>query len=86
MFPDDVLAPREPYCLKFYYHMYGLHVNKLQVVKMTDPESKSPVLDVAWEAVKEKGDAWLEAHISVKLEANQMVSAEGGRWGVGVWG
>lgn len=49
-------------CLEFYYHMYGSHVNTLNVYLNNTHQSK-----LIWSLKKEQGDSWKKAQVPLNL-------------------
>ncbi|XP_072170527.1 thyroid hormone-induced protein B-like [Diadema setosum] len=52
-----------PQCLKFWYHMYGITINSLNVYKSASTTPRSN--DVIFSLTGDSGNAWYEAQVSI---------------------
>ncbi|KAI0225936.1 Zinc metalloproteinase dpy-31 [Lamellibrachia satsuma] len=57
-------------CVRFNYHMFGFHINELQLAK----RSSSGHLNKVWSMVGEKGNRWLHAVVDVELSSLEKFS------------
>lgn len=57
-------------CLSFWYHMYGAHINKLNVYLMTSGALDDPV----WTKSGTQGDAWHKGSLTIQSKATYQVS------------
>ncbi len=56
------------YCLEFYFHMYGFHINRLQVFI-----DRGSSIDYPWHQFKEQGDQWLPGLVQLQLTKDDRV-------------
>ncbi|KAK2188834.1 hypothetical protein NP493_122g04004 [Ridgeia piscesae] len=67
LFPS--FSQESTFCVKFNYHMFGYHINELQLAK----RSSSGHLAKVWSMVGEKGNRWLSAEVNVELTSSDQV-------------
>ncbi|XP_013393210.1 MAM and LDL-receptor class A domain-containing protein 2-like, partial [Lingula anatina] len=60
-------------CLTFWYHMYGAHVDKLNVYVMNRPTLGNPV----WTRAGTQGDKWVQAQVNIRARGRYKVVFEG---------
>ena len=58
------------YCLEFHYHMYGFHINRLQVFI-----DKGFTVQYPWHKFKQQGDQWLPGVVELQLSQGDRVCA-----------
>ena len=56
------------FCITFDYHMFGFHINELQLAKNT-PNGQI----IHWSRQEQKGNMWLEAEANVYLTSSDQV-------------
>ena len=61
---QDLMSSPSPKCLKFWFHLYGQSIGKLNVYVKTGPGNKSE--DLMWTFGGNFGDQWLSAQTSIK--------------------
>ena len=67
LFPS--FSQESTFCVKFNYHMFGFHINELQLAK----RSSSGHIAKVWSMVGEKGNRWLSAEVNVELTSSDQV-------------
>ena len=68
---SPVVQPQAtPRCLRFWYHMYGAHVNALNVYMMTGSRRGAPV----WTRKGTQGNVWKQASLVLNSTSNYNVS------------
>lgn len=65
-----VQPQQTPRCLKFYYHMYGSHINTLNVYI----ESGSNLGSAVWTRKGTQGNQWLQASVVINTTTGFNVS------------
>ena len=65
--PD--LALTGAHCVSFHYHMYGFHINTLQLLKKNKRNTEQ-----LWERSGQQGNFWLHETVDVKLNEDDQVS------------
>ncbi|KAI0225937.1 Zinc metalloproteinase dpy-31 [Lamellibrachia satsuma] len=60
-------------CVRFNYHMFGFHINELQLAK----RSSSGHLNKVWSMVGEKRNRWLHAVVNVELSSSEKLAFVG---------
>lgn len=58
------------HCINFHYHMYGFHINTLQLLKKTTSGGNSQL----WQRSKEQGNKWFHAAVEIDLDEGDQVS------------
>ncbi|KAK2188835.1 hypothetical protein NP493_122g04028 [Ridgeia piscesae] len=71
LFPS--FSQESTFCVKFSYHMFGFHINELQLAK----RSSSGHISKVWSMVGEKGNRWLSAAINVELTSSDQLAFVG---------
>ncbi|XP_077978860.1 MAM and LDL-receptor class A domain-containing protein 1-like [Glandiceps talaboti] len=61
LYSPEVVPVSGSKCMKFWYHMYGQHVDALHVYVETGPSLTTPV----WTKTGTQGDIWLEGQIDI---------------------
>ena len=67
--PVIAVPVRRSTCLSFWYHMYGQHVNILNVYAKHGSALGSPV----WTRTGTQGNQWLQAYVNVPSGTNMQV-------------
>ena len=49
-------------CLEFYYHMWGPHVEKLEIFLLYPPFHRKPI----WRRESDQGDKWHHAQVTIE--------------------
>ena len=63
------------HCLHFYYHMYGPHVNLLNIYLKTGSQLGSPV----WTQRRTQGNQWIRADVDISSNRSYTIVFEGVR-------
>ena len=58
------------FCITFDYHMFGFHINELQLAM--NPAGRSQIIH--WSRQGQKGNMWLEAEANVYLTSSDQVT------------
>ncbi|XP_071956926.1 MAM and LDL-receptor class A domain-containing protein 2-like [Antedon mediterranea] len=60
-------------CFRFWYHMYGQHVDTLNVYIQAGPSLPSPT----WSKTGAQGDIWLEGQVTISTSSSYLIVIEG---------
>ncbi len=64
-----VLQMKGPVCLRFWYHMFGFHINELQALVRHSDDTEQQVFRIKGQ----QGTAWIPAALDLNLDSNAKV-------------
>lgn len=73
-FVSDILKPLTSGCLKFWYHMYGAGIGKLNVYQQLFGSQRLALL---WSSSSNHGNVWLSAQVAVRSSQEFTLTFEG---------
>ena len=68
------IDPDQPYCFRFWTHMYGNGIGTLRVLRQEGPPGSDPSTDELWSLTGESSNSWHQGQLSVSSKSPFRVS------------
>ena len=67
------------HCIQFEYHMFGFHIGRLVLHRISNSDVSIDDDDFLWRRIGQKGNEWLHAAVNVTLTSTQSLAFVGHR-------